>query len=201
MKVTVISPTIQEFNGERFYLCGNYFQHRGLRLHVAVWRYHNGEIPKGYHVHHKDGDRSNNQIDNLELLEAGMHSSLHQRSEDRREYQQKHIVDMRVLASEWHKSDEGREWHRKKATDQWEQAESNLYACDQCGKTFESRHKYGPKEHRFCGNNCKAAFRRKSRTDYVERVCAYCGKTFMTNKYSKAECCSRDCAVKRRWKK
>ena len=75
MKVTVISPTIQEFNGERFYLCGNYFQHKGKRLHVAVWKYHNGDIPKGYHIHHIDEDRTNNQIENLTQVEASWHSS------------------------------------------------------------------------------------------------------------------------------
>ena len=30
------------------------------RLHRCVWEYYNGEIPKGYHIHHKDNDKSNN---------------------------------------------------------------------------------------------------------------------------------------------
>lgn len=201
MKVRVISSTIQEFDGERFYLCGNYFQHRGKRLHVAVWKYHNGDIPKGYHVHHIDEDRSNNQIENLKLMESGMHSSLHQNSEDRKAYQQKHIKDMRELATEWHRSEEGRKMHSRLAKKQWENAGLITYACTECGKEFQSKHRYGPNENHFCSNNCKAAFRRHNRTDDVDRVCAYCGKTFKVNRYSKAECCSRDCAVKRRWNK
>jgi DNA-directed RNA polymerase subunit RPC12/RpoP len=201
MKVKVISPTIQEFDGERFYLCGNYFQHKGKRLHVAVWRYHNGEIPKGYHVHHIDEDRTNNQIENLRLMVSNMHLSMHQHSDERRAYQQEHIKDMRELASEWHRSEAGREMHKRLAEKQWENAEPIKYICTECGKEFESRHHYGPEENHFCGPNCKAAFRRHSRKDDVERVCAYCGKTFRVNRYSKAECCSRDCAVKRRWNK
>lgn len=201
MKVKVISPTIQEFEGERFYLCGNYFQHRGKRLHITVWRYHNGEVPKGYHVHHIDEDRTNNQIENLALMEAGMHSSLHQNAESRKEYQHEHIKDMRVLASEWHRSDAGRQWHREHAEKGWEKMEPVEYKCTQCGKVFSSRHRYGPKENTFCSNNCKAAYRRKNGTDNIERVCAYCGKTFMVNRYAKAKCCSRECAVKRRWNK
>lgn len=201
MKVKVISPTIQEFDGERFYLCGNYFQHQGKRLHVAVWKYHNGDIPKGYHVHHIDENRSNNQIENLKLMESGMHSSLHQHSEDRRAYQQKHIKDMRELASEWHKSEEGRAWHRKASKAQWENAEPITYICTECGKEFQSRHHYGTDVNKFCSNNCRAAFRRHNRTDDVDRVCAYCGKTFRVNRYSDTECCSRECAVKRRWNK
>ena len=34
MRVEVLSDTIQVFNGERFYLCGNYFQHKGKRLRL-----------------------------------------------------------------------------------------------------------------------------------------------------------------------
>lgn len=200
MKVKVVSPTIQEFDGERFYLCGSYFQHRGKRLHVAVWKYHNGDIPKGYHVHHLDGDRTNNQIENLFLIPAGVHSSWHQHEEKQREYQKWHIKDMQELAKEWHKSDEGREFHKKLAKKQWENPEPITYVCTECGKEFQSLHHYGD-ENRFCSNNCKAAFRRHNRTDDVDRICAYCGTVFRVNKYSKAQCCSRDCAVKRRWKK
>lgn len=202
MKAKVISPTIQEFNGERFYLCGDkYYQHQGLRLHIAVWRYHNGEIPKGYHVHHIDEDRSNNQLENLCLLPAGIHSSWHQHREKQREYQKHHIKDMQELAAEWHGSEEGIEFHRKHAKEMWENAEPITYVCTECGKEFQSRHHYGKGENKFCGGNCRAAFRRHNRTDDVDRVCAYCGKTFRVNRYSKAKCCSRDCAVKRRWNK
>lgn len=201
MKVKVISPTIQEFDGERFYLCGFYFQHQGKRLHIAVWKYHNGEIPKGYHVHHIDEDRSNNQIENLCLMPAGMHSSFHQHEEKQREHQKRQIRYMQELASEWHKSEEGREWHRDHARQIWEGAEAITYICTECGEKFQSRHHYAPNANHFCSNSCKAAFRRHNRTDDVDRVCAYCGTVFRVNKYSKAQCCSRDCAVKRRWNK
>ena len=33
-----------------------------------------GEIPKGYHVHHKDGNKQNNRVDNLEILSPKEHS-------------------------------------------------------------------------------------------------------------------------------
>ena len=52
MDVQVISSTVQRFNGVSYYLCGKYFQRRGVRLHRMVWEYHNGKIPQGYHVHH-----------------------------------------------------------------------------------------------------------------------------------------------------
>ena len=194
--VNVISDTIQEFLGERFYLCGNYFQHKGRRLHVIVWKHFNGEIPKGYQVHHKDEDRANNQIDNLELKTAFMHMSDHAKS--RVEYNQKHIEDMRELASEWHRSEAGREWHREHGREMMEKREYRTLVCEYCGKPFQTKKLSNAK---FCSNNCKANARRKSGVDNETRICAYCGKPFEVNRYSRAECCSNDCAVRRRWNK
>src|SRR4249920_1704457 len=77
MRITVtpivISPTIQEFAGDRYYLCGKYFQNVRGRLHLAVWRLHRGEVPPGHHIHHKDDDRSNNDLENLECLTVQEH--------------------------------------------------------------------------------------------------------------------------------
>ena len=197
MKVNVISETIQEFDGERFYLCGNYFQHKGKRLHVAVWRYHNGEIPKGYHIHHIDENRSNNQIENLALVEAAIHASKHAASHE--EYNHKHIEDMRVLAAKWHGSAEGSAWHGEHAREYWAKASEHECICTNCGKTFKTRHNYGKDEKTFCSNACKTQYRTKSGVDNEDRVCPVCGKVFSVNKYAKRVCCSRECAVKKRW--
>lgn len=202
MTVNRISPTIQEFNGERYYLCGHYFQHKGRRLHVQVWMYHNDEpIPKGFHVHHKDGDRANNDINNLELVTAYMHMHRHGQDPSREEYNKRHIEDIRDLAKEWHGSDAGRAWHSESAKKQWEVMPEKEYKCTMCGKTFMSIRNYSPSDKRFCCNGCKSNYRRLSGVDDVERLCAYCGKPFMASKYSKIECCSKQCASNRRWNK
>ena len=36
-------------------------------IHRLVWEEFNGVIPKGLQINHKDGNKSNNHIDNLEL--------------------------------------------------------------------------------------------------------------------------------------
>lgn len=55
--------------------CGHY-QHT-FGVHVAVWRYYNGNIPEGYEIHHDNLDKSDNTISNLILLKNIEHRRLH----------------------------------------------------------------------------------------------------------------------------
>lgn len=49
-----------------------------ILLHRLVWMVANQcDIPKGYHIHHKDGNKQNNSIYNLELIESFLHNSEH----------------------------------------------------------------------------------------------------------------------------
>jgi len=71
---------VKEFNNKPFYfheLSGYYVADDGQRMNIAVWEFYNGKVPKGYVVHHKDEDKGNNEIDNLELLEWGEHTRQH----------------------------------------------------------------------------------------------------------------------------
>lgn len=45
--------------------------------HRLVWERHFGAIPAGHHVHHKNGDKKDNRLENLELLKASEHHSHH----------------------------------------------------------------------------------------------------------------------------
>lgn len=49
--------------------------------HRYVWEQHNGRIPKGYEIHHKDGDTHNNDIENLEMLSIHDHRSIHAKNQ------------------------------------------------------------------------------------------------------------------------
>ena len=46
MQVEVLSETRQRFMGKTYYLCGKYFQRKGVRLHREVWREAHGDIRK-----------------------------------------------------------------------------------------------------------------------------------------------------------
>lgn len=187
MSVNIISETAQEFRGRRYYKCGEYFQRDGERLHRVVWEFFNGEpVPDGFHVHHTDHDKTNNQPDNLELLAAAEHMHLHNEGHGRG------IPSAATeAAKDWHKSDEGREWHRQ----HYENFKQNLhrdseFVCQNCGSTFIARDNGLT---RYCSNNCKSAWRKKTGVDDETRQCVECGSEFRCNKYAKKQTCSRKC--------
>jgi hypothetical protein len=45
-----------------------------LKVHRIIWIIEKGQIPDGLEVDHKDGNHSNNRLDNLQLLTGGANS-------------------------------------------------------------------------------------------------------------------------------
>lgn len=190
----VISATKQEFNGEPFYKCGEYFQHKGKRLHRAVWQYFYGEIPEGYHVHHINGNKTDNRIENLQLKLESEHLSYHSNLPEAREHQMKAIKCAQEKAKLWHKTDEARELHRQWAIESAKKVKPVPLVCQQCGKHYESKNRLS----KFCSNTCRATHRRNSGVDNEMRICLVCGAQYEVNKYKHGKCCSKKCAWKLR---
>lgn len=55
-----------------------------VALHRQIYEDVYGSIPPKHHIHHKDGDFSNNSIENLECIAAGEHRKRHPASEEAR---------------------------------------------------------------------------------------------------------------------
>lgn len=157
-------------------------------LHRRIWEDANGPIPDGFHVHHRDGDPSNNDLSNLEAVSPKQHLAEHWTPE-RAAASSKRMDEIRGKASEWHRSPEGRAWHRVHGEDVWKGREEQTAACEQCGKEYASL-----KPGRFCSNKCKSAFRRDSGVDDEKRNCDFCGEEFVINRYSRKRTCSSICA-------
>lgn len=193
----------QEHFGKSFYqdLKNGYWistDHPRIRAHRWVWNSIHGAIPKGYHIHHKDEDKSNNDIQNLELIEMSRHFSIHMQCPIKRKRASEHCNSIRPLTKEWHQSEEGRAWHRLHALQgkfgKWEKED---VICDQCHQTYQrQKHTRG----RFCSNKCKSQWRRLSGIDDIERACELCLESFKVNKYSKIKYCSNACGRKSRLK-
>lgn len=51
---------------------------KNVKLHHYLWEQHHGKpIPKGYHLHHKNFNKLDNRIENLQLLTESDHMKLH----------------------------------------------------------------------------------------------------------------------------
>lgn len=165
------------------------------RLHRYVWEKFNGEIPEGFEIHHIDGDKDNNDISNLIIMEKRWHARLHSLNKANTMYDR--IIDnlnnnARPAACEWHGSEKGRRWHKEHYEIMKEKLHKEKnFVCDFCGKEFSAVDNGAT---RFCSNKCKSAYRRRSGVDNETRKCECCGKEFEVNKYSKQRFCSRSCS-------
>jgi len=50
---------------------------KNRKVHVLEWEKHNGEKPTGHEIHHKDQNKGNWSISNLELLTNSDHQRIH----------------------------------------------------------------------------------------------------------------------------
>lgn len=168
-----------------------------VRLHIYVWEYYNGPVPKGYHVHHIDHNPDNNEIENLQLLSEHEHLCLHAALQAKEVTRQNLAKYAQPAAAVWHGSEEGRQWHSEHGKRVMKDCLKDLVTltCQCCGKEYQVP-RYCSEGSRFCSNNCKAQWRRDAGIDNVEVKCEICGAPFMTNKYSPRRFCSDACRLK-----
>lgn len=178
-----------------YYLCTRKTDmQRRERLHVFVWRKNNGDIPEGYHIHHVDGDKRNNEIENLHCVKGTDHVSYHgkERAAVCYEAMRKSFLENVIpAAKEWHGSEEGKRWHSEHAKATMNNIEKKEFRCEYCGSLYYSM-PIGMK-HKYCSNNCKTKARKESGVDNEERACKICGEVFVCNKYQKTATCSQAC--------
>jgi hypothetical protein len=191
------------YEGKKFRIqsSGRYYQsydrHAKHRLlHRRVWSDHNGDIPEGHHIHHKDGNWRNNDISNLEAVLGIEHQRQHmlERLSDPeyREQNRKNLDKAILKAAEWHKSEAGLAWHKQHGERSWENRLPEKCICKVCSKEFE-----GFFNAEFCSKSCRQkGCYAKQKTQ--PQTCVWCNKDFLANKYRKIECCSCLCANRKR---
>lgn len=188
------------FQGKRYYLdrTNGYYKrierNHPQYLHRAVYSAFKGHIPEGWQVHHADGNKGNNEPQNLNLVTDEEHHRIHAEQmslEDKRRRVRNVVDNAMPQAKAWHRSEAGHEWHKR----QFEANRESLihdaeFKCETCGKVFVAR---AVGTNRFCSGNCKAAWRRHSGIDNEQRSCSICGRAYVTNKYSKQKTCGIEC--------
>ena len=78
---------VRRTDGELFNGFGVFYESKGypcifidgknIKVHVYVWEQANGPKPKGMILHHKDFNRRNYSLENLELMSESDHRKLH----------------------------------------------------------------------------------------------------------------------------
>ena len=196
---------IQEFDGIRFYKKPNgYFKadwvkmgSRTIFMHRYVWEKHYGEIPPDHHIHHINGDKSDNRIENLECVVAHKHLSMHAKE---LKFDPRCVAGLekaREAAKAWHGSEEGRKWHSEHGKNTWKGRAMVRFQCTQCGKDYEGIEGTRKKGVGFCSGYCKTKHRIESGVDDETRICVQCGSDFVINRYKKKITCSKACTSQR----
>src|SRR6185312_15727351 len=70
-----LDPITQYFGGAlyRIWPSQRYLAKGGSTLHRDAWRLAFGPVPPACHIHHRDGDTTNNSLANLECVPAAEH--------------------------------------------------------------------------------------------------------------------------------
>jgi hypothetical protein len=162
-------------------------QTQARRLHQAIWEFHNGPIPEGHHVHHKDGNTLNNDISNLECLSNLEHRRSHWTPE-KADRARKMAEAARPLTKAWHASEEGRDWHSEHSRKIWENREAEERKCVACDGSFFTKTRR--ETDKFCSAKCK----HRTYANSTDAVCPNCSSNFKTHNTQPRECCSVSCA-------
>jgi hypothetical protein len=150
-----MSKEYRIYFGKKFYKQKNGYWANMMPIHAHrwVWINHNSAIPKGMDIHHKDGDKDNNEIENLEMLSRSDHLKQHWKEGrydlDRRK---KQLDSVRPI--DWLKSEEGRKSVSEKGKEIWKNRGCHKIICEQCGSEKEYR-----RWARFCSKKCYMKWR------------------------------------------
>lgn len=194
------------YKEERYFVSTNgyYVTRRSKRLHCEIWKDTYGSIPKKFHIHHRDGCKTNNNLDNLECLSHSEHMKVHalERMKDPVHLARimKNVNDSFLRRKSWICSEAGRNYLTK-ISRVWNMSLPKLdFFCLECNKAFKSVRPWA----KFCCSGHKHRYqerkrRRRLKVPMEPHVCDVCKKVFYP-KRTDALCCSVSCGHKRKWK-
>jgi len=176
-------------DGFRWCLSKDYYKRSVfISLHRHVWERKNGPIPDGHHIHHIDGNKKNNSIENLECLSESDHHKKHWK--ENYEKMALHLAKNRRI---YERSDAQRESFSKWSKKFWVDKEATEVECPICKKKSFCKMPTLFKKCRKCQKDTHYA------DNQVERACKLCNIKFICYKYSHTFTCSQKCAVRSGW--
>ena len=145
-RTTAGPPAWIEWDAQRWWRnrsTGYYYGQGGTLLHVVLWERHNGPVPEGHEIHHRDHRRENNDAENLQLLTRADHRRLHE---------QLRAADP---SDTWVRLTP--EQARENARRIWDNREPRAVTCVECSTVFYST---GMRAKR-CSDECRRVYGRR----------------------------------------
>ena len=148
-----------------------------MSAHRFVWMLAHGEIPEGHHIHHRNHDRSDNQLSNLECISSTDHARHH--------YHKR--TGLRASQLRWCQSDEGRKTLSENMRKLRADAVERTFTCRHCGDSFKTKHP----QQRFCSKKCQ------EERNWKVKPCEICGTDFRYKRHKTRQC--RTCSYRCGW--
>lgn len=193
-------------------------------LHHDVWVYHGNQLIQGLDIHHKDHDKKNNEIENLEQITKSNHTKHHLSSVSPKVFICKmcgtefesvsyhnnvlfckscYIIHEKQRKSQWAKDNRIR-LSAKSLANYHSEKYNEIRECEHCKSEF-SVIKSSPQ--RFCSRSCtaKATNHTKQSDKYNSKKsifkCPVCGKDYKTytTGVNHKKTCSKECSYKQRF--
>lgn len=160
-------PSHRDLHRQRYYMATTAPR---TYLHRDIYEASTGEsIPTGWHVHHKDGNHSNNSASNLVAIDASTHAALH--GLDRPTIDKTccgcgGLFKAQFERAKWCQP-ACKERERRKAGTAYvrprKPAEFASYSCAHCGTESRSTKAWA----KFCGQHCRNSHNNALRVNHV----------------------------------
>lgn len=150
---------IRFYFGKRFYKAKDGYWKNMMPIHAHrwVWINHFGAIAEGMDIHHKDGNKSNNDIENLEMLSRSDHLKKEMSCPKRKERQKKLLNTIRPMAHEVMRTEEKRKEQSEKSKEAWKYRRKRIKICIGCKMEYETTQPWA----KCCNPTCYTRWRRK----------------------------------------